>query len=61
MAKPSIDRDKCKKCGKCVSACQMGVLEWDETDGPQITNPLDCAGCMVCELGCPGRAITVME
>lgn len=59
MAKPSIDRDKCAKCGKCVSVCQMGVLEWDETEGPQIINPRDCAGCLSCENQCSSRAITV--
>lgn len=54
---PTIDRDKCVKCGVCMN-CGKGVFEWEE-DGSYVANPLSCVvGCTTCANLCLGRAIS---
>lgn len=57
MSEWNIDRDKCLRCGACISACPTQALnlaengiEWDEEK---------CTYCENCELICPVGAITV--
>ena len=61
MAKPVIDEATCSKCGACIDACPMDVLEMDEINGPQVSHPSNCVGCRACEQVCPEGAITILE
>jgi NAD-dependent dihydropyrimidine dehydrogenase PreA subunit len=58
MAIRSIDRDKCKACGKCVTVCPMDVFRQVGTF-VYLAYPRDCMTCFLCELECPAGAIYV--
>ena len=54
---PTIDKDKCVKCGMCMN-CGKDVYNWLK-DGPEVARPLECiVGCTTCANLCMGRAIT---
>lgn len=71
----AVDEDKCKACGKCVSACPRGVIELVKADskvrvacsskdkGPVAMKACKsaCIGCMLCQKNCPSEAITVND
>lgn len=55
---PVIDREVCKGCGRCVSACPRGVLRLSATLNHQGVRPAEyagagCTGCAVCFYNCP--------
>ena len=62
-----VNRDNCKACDICVSACPSGVLgmKYDSTStlGAMISidHPEACIGCSECELSCPDFAIYVAD
>ena len=54
---PTIDPDKCVKCGMCMN-CGNAVFDWTET-GPTVARPYKCVvGCMTCANLCLGNCIT---
>lgn len=54
---PSIDVDKCVKCGMCMN-CGKNVFEWGDDGKPFVANPLVCVvGCTTCANLCLGQAI----
>lgn len=54
---PTIDREKCVKCGMCMN-CGKKVYEWTEV-GPVVANPYSCVvGCTTCSNLCLGNAIS---
>lgn len=62
----SIETDRCKGCGLCISVCPVNILVFHDnsvnTKGYKpatIIRPLDCTGCGNCSLMCPDSAITV--
>ena len=66
MAKVSVNREKCKGCGLCVSVCAKGVLALSEKElnskgyHPCVVKDADkCIGCTSCYIMCPDWAITV--
>ena len=57
----NIDLEKCKSCKKCVQACFVDVLRWDEkAKKPIVKYVEECATCNCCELICPEKAIQVI-
>jgi len=54
-----VNESKCIGCGACVSACEYGALELQETrQGKKaIINPVLCKGDGLCNSKCPTRAI----
>lgn len=53
---PTIDLDKCNRCGRCINECPNGAVEM-RTDGPVIVHPDDCTYCTDCEAVCAQGAI----
>jgi MinD superfamily P-loop ATPase len=56
---PAIDKDRCTRCGQCVSACKFGALTMFGESPPQV-NDL-CHGCGLCSMVCPEKAITEVD
>ncbi|MDX9715130.1 MAG: 4Fe-4S binding protein [Dissulfurispiraceae bacterium] len=60
-----INRDVCKGCAYCVSACPKGCIEMDKTINsagyfPAVFVHADkCTGCAICATVCPDIAIQV--
>ena len=58
---PTIDYEKCIRCGKCVDYCKLGAYEFIEDHGekkPIVKNPDACViFCTGCEEQCPAGAI----
>lgn len=54
---PTIDDDKCVKCGMCMN-CGGKVYKWTN-DGPVVDKPYKCVvGCTTCATLCQGNAIS---
>ncbi len=61
---PTIDYDKCVKCGRCVISCYDGAhqaMEWDKETRKPSCNKDKCVGCLLCGLVCPVGAINAGE
>lgn len=55
--KPSIDSEKCTKCGLCIIYCPDAVIEMTD-EGPEADYDF-CKGCGICANECPVSAITM--
>ena len=55
--KPTINQEKCIKCGKCWMNCPDGAISKDK-DGKFIINYDYCKGCLICEKECPVKCIS---
>jgi MinD superfamily P-loop ATPase len=53
----SLDRNRCRDCGRCLSFCKFGAIY--EDDGEIHLNPAACEGCGVCARFCRPGAITM--
>jgi NAD-dependent dihydropyrimidine dehydrogenase PreA subunit len=56
---PTIDRERCVACGKCVDFCLFGVYKRDpETKRVEVCAPQNCkTNCPACARMCPTTAI----
>jgi 2-oxoglutarate ferredoxin oxidoreductase subunit delta len=60
-----IDKDRCKGCGLCISACPHQVLAFSgelNRSGYTVVHmeqEEDCVGCAFCAQNCPDVAIEV--
>lgn len=65
MASIEVDKDRCKGCELCVSACPQQILGMSEainTKGyyfAQMNDAGRCIGCTICAIMCPDVAIVV--
>lgn len=63
----SIDEERCKGCGLCVTVCPKDVLEIATAVSPKgyfpvfQARPDDCIFCATCCRMCPDVAITITE
>ena len=55
----TVDKEKCIKCGLCLSDCISHIIKNDENGFPKITNSSNCIGCQHCFAICPAGAISV--
>lgn len=54
---PTIDPDKCVRCGMCLN-CGKNVYDWTP-DGAGVARPYGCVvGCTTCANLCLGNAIS---
>ncbi len=66
MAKVTFNKDICKGCGLCVSACPKKIIQLDQSTINKkghypvgITDQSKCIGCAFCATMCPDCVITV--
>ena len=57
--KASINYERCKHCGRCVSTCKSQALI--DLDGTPKLIPFLCEGCGACVLVCPTSAISIVQ
>lgn len=63
----AIDKDKCKGCELCITACKYDVIALSATGKTNLlgyrylvaAHPDNCVGCGMCALMCPDSVITV--
>jgi MinD superfamily P-loop ATPase len=54
---PTINQEKCNRCGLCISVCSCGAIIWEEKQ-VTIIETEDCHWCTTCEAVCPTGALT---
>jgi len=60
-----IDREHCKGCELCITACPTDVIRMEKTVNSKgyhfayMENPDACTGCANCAVVCPDGVITV--
>ena len=65
--KHSIDVERCKGCGLCVSVCPKNVLDISDKINSMgyfpayQARPEDCVRCAICCIMCPDVAISITE
>ncbi len=57
----AVDQAACKKCGNCVSRCQVNAVTLAGPDGRAAVNRSRCIGCGLCVPTCPAKAISLKE
>jgi 2-oxoglutarate ferredoxin oxidoreductase subunit delta len=64
-AKIIVDREICKGCGYCITACPHGLIDFDNSFNTMGYHPVTaakgplCNGCGLCAVVCPDMAIDV--
>lgn len=62
----TINKERCKGCGLCVSVCPKGVLGMDQVNvneagyfPSKVVDMDSCIGCLSCARMCPDVAIRI--
>ncbi|MBI5049752.1 MAG: ferredoxin family protein [Nitrospirae bacterium] len=65
--KITIDKELCKGCGYCITACPKGLIAFNEefnSMGYHYAIPVnsdECNGCGLCAVVCPDIAVEVWK
>ncbi len=60
-----IERERCKACGLCITACPHDVLRISQTINSKGYHPVEaaapekCTGCTLCAVICPDLVLTI--
>lgn len=57
----TIDKEKCIRCGLCISDCLSSCIEFDEDNFPKMTAEERCISCQHCLAICPTGALSFNE
>ena len=57
----TIDKEKCIRCGLCISDCLSSCIEFDEDNFPQMKAEERCISCQHCLAICPTGALSFNE
>jgi 2-oxoglutarate ferredoxin oxidoreductase subunit delta len=67
VSKVTIEKNRCKGCGLCVSNCPKKVLAMSREINDKgyfyssVENQPACIGCRFCAFMCPDAAITIEQ
>jgi len=67
VSRVTIEKNRCKGCGLCVSTCPKQVLAMSKEINDKgyfyahPANPSACTGCRFCALMCPDVAICIEQ
>ena len=68
MQKLEIDKEACKGCALCTTACPKGLIKMSLTElnnkgvhPAEITDLDSCISCALCAIMCPDVVITVRK
>ncbi|NHZ46822.1 CoB--CoM heterodisulfide reductase iron-sulfur subunit A family protein [Nitratidesulfovibrio liaohensis] len=58
-----VDVRRCVGCGKCITTCPYGAIEWMELRGEMKARVIEtvCQGCGICTVTCPQGAIQLQH
>jgi len=62
--KVKVDQKKCSGDALCLDLCPVNVFEMRSVYEERKSTPVrenNCIFCMICEVNCPSKAITVNE
>lgn len=54
----SIDKEKCIRCGLCISDCVSSCIGFDDDNFPEMKDEKSCISCEHCLAICPTGALT---
>lgn len=57
----SIDKEKCVRCGLCISDCISGCIAFDNDNYPQTVDEKRCIACQHCLAICPTGALSFAD
>lgn len=58
MKNITIDKEKCVKCGLCISDCVSACIDFDEENYPKMQDGERCISCQHCLAICPTGALS---
>ena len=67
MIRIVVNKEKCKGCLFCVSACKKGVIKAGTLPNKkgyhyiEVANQEECIGCKMCAIICPDAAIELFR
>ncbi len=59
---PSINRNNCIACGKCIENCDFDAIHWKKDKNGEKKAEIDsnkCVGCAMCIAVCPQKAVKI--
>lgn len=57
----SIDKEKCVRCGLCISDCISGCIAFDNDNYPETVDEKRCIACQHCLAICPTGALSFAD